>query len=262
MITSLSNERVKRVRALQGRRTARHKAGLFVIEGPNLMREAILARTPVEEVFYTETFAAGEEGQSLLAGLSQLGATLMAVDGPVMAAMSDTQTPQGVLAVLPVPSLPTPEAPTFVLISDGIADPGNLGTIMRAAAGAGVEMLIVTAGTVDVTNPKVVRSAAGAHFRLPIRQYSWEAIPQRLAGHVVFLADSRGGTPYYDIDWTQPCALIVSDEAHGPSQPARRTAHARTIIPMPGKIESLNVSAAAAVLMFEVARQRSRSQGR
>jgi TrmH family RNA methyltransferase len=216
---------------------------------------------PVEQVFYTESFASTAEGLSLLDRLSGLGAALLAVEEPVMQAMSDTSTPQGILAVLPVPRLQVPEAPTFVLISDKVSDPGNMGAIMRAAAGAGVPLLIVTAGTVDLTNPKVVRSAVGAHFRLPVQPLSWEGITNRLSGHVVFLADTRGGAPYYRVDWTQPCALIVSDEAHGPSLEAQRVAHARVTIPMPGGIESLNVAMAATVLMFEMVRQRSEAMG-
>ncbi len=261
MITSLNNEYVKRVRQLQSQRRARQKAGLFVIEGPNLTREAVTAQAAVEQVFYTESFAGTAEGVSLLNQLSGLGAALLAVDEPVMRAMSDTPTPQGILAVLPVPRLPVPETPAFVLISDRVSDPGNMGAMMRAAAGAGVPLLIVTAGTVDLTNPKVVRSAVGAHFRLPVQPLSWEGIANRLSGHAIFLADSKGGAPYYRVDWTQPCALIVSDEAHGPSLEAQRVAHAHVTIPMPGGIESLNVAMAATVLMFEMVRQRSEAMG-
>lgn len=261
MITSLNNEHVKRVRQLQSQRRARQKMGLFVIEGPNLAREAVAAQVPVEQVFYTEAFANTPEGIALLDQLSGLGAALLAVDEPIMQAMSDTPTPQGILGVLPVPRLPVPAEPTFVLISDKVSDPGNMGAIMRAAAGAGVSLLIVTAGTVDLTNPKVVRSAAGAHFRLPVQPLSWEGVANRLSRHVIFLADSKGGAPYYRVDWTQPCALIVSDEAHGPSLDAQRVAHARVTIPMPGGIESLNVAMAATVLMFEMVRQRSGVMG-
>jgi TrmH family RNA methyltransferase len=97
----------------------------------------------------------------------------------------------------------------------------------------------------------------GAHFRLPVRQYSWEGIADRFGRHAIFLAESGGGALYYDVDWTQRAALIVSDEAHGASDEAIRTAHARVTIPMPGGVESLNVAIAAAVMLYERVRQQA-----
>lgn len=256
MITSEHNERIRRVRALQARRQARRKARRFVIEGMRLVREAVLAGAPVEEVFYTEAFAASAEGRELLDGLSALGAMLLPVSEPLMRLMSDTQAPQGILAVLPDLALASPADPSYALIVDGVADPGNLGTIMRAAAAAAVPLMVITGGTVDPTNPKVLRSAMGAHFRLPIRQMSWEGIANCLAGHTLFLASAGGGTPYFKVDWTQPSALIVGGEARGPSEHALQLAHARVSIPMPGGMESLNVAMAASILIFEMVRQR------
>jgi TrmH family RNA methyltransferase len=257
MITSLSNERVKQVRALQAQRRARHKAGLFVLEGLRLIQEAVRAGVPVQEVFYTEDFAQRPDGLTLLEGLSAQGAACMAVSPPVMEAMSDTQTPQGVLAVLPAPALPIPEEPTFVLIVDRVTDPGNLGAVLRTAAAAAVPLVFLTAGTVDETNPKVVRGGMGAHFHLPMQHLSWAGIASRVADRAVFLAESSGGAPHYRVDWTQPCALIISGEAYGASDDAIRLAHARVTIPMPGSAESLNVAIAAGILLFEMARQRT-----
>ncbi|HEC21612.1 MAG TPA: RNA methyltransferase [Chloroflexi bacterium] len=261
MITSLNNERVKRVRALQSKRQARRKANRFVLEGPRLAREALLAGAPVEEVFYTEEFAAAPEGASLLGELGQRGATLLLVAGPVMQAMSDTQTPQGILAVLPIVGPEAPSDFSYALVIDGVRDPGNMGGIMRTAAAAGVPLMIVTGGTVDLTNPKVVRSAMGAHFRLPVQYLSWEGIMSRLADHAIFLAEAGHGAPYFQVDWTQRCALIVSEEAHGPSERARQAAHAPVTIPMPGQMESLNVAIATGILLFEMVRQRSQHRG-
>lgn len=253
MITSFDNERVKFVRALQSRRRARRKSSRFVAEGANLAREIIASQTSVETVFYTESFAANNI--DLLDGLSSLTDAMLPVSDPVMASMSGTKTPQGIVAVLPFLNLDPPSNIPFVLIIDRVADPGNMGAVMRAAAGAGVPLMMVTAGTVDLTNPKVIRSAVGAHFRLPVQYLSWEGIAGRLSEHVIFLADPSGGAPYYQVDWTQPCALIISDEAHGPGNEARRLAHAQVTIPMPGGIESLNLATAASILIFEWARQ-------
>lgn len=256
MITSLDNERVKRVRALQSRSRTRQKEGAFVIEGPKLVQEAGASSAPIHEIFYTETFASDSDGRTLLDQLSTQGATLMVVDDSVMREMSDTPTPQGVLAVLPLLKLPPPAELTFALIIDRISDPGNMGTIMRAAAASGVPLMYVTAGTVDLTNPKVIRSGMGAHFHLPVRYASWEGIANQLSDHVVFLAEVSGGAPYFNVDWSQPCALIVSEEAHGASTEAERMAHARITIPMPGGFESLNVAMATSILLFEMVRQR------
>ncbi len=256
MITSLTNDRIKQVRALQSKRRARAKTNRFVIEGTNLVRDAVEVGAAVDEVFYTEDFAASAESVPLLERLSTLGATCTLVSMPVMQAMSDTQTPQGILAVLPLPSLDPPDDVSFALVIDRVADPGNLGTIMRTAAAAGVPVMLLTGGTVDWASPKVVRSAMGAHFRLPVRQMSWEGIAHCLMQHVIFMAEPGGGAPYHQIDWTQPAALIVSDEAHGPSEEATRLAHARVTIPMPGNTESLNVAVATGIVLFEMVRQR------
>ncbi len=261
MITSLDNERVRRVRNLQTRSRARHKEGRLVIEGYRLAHEAVAARVPCEEVFYTPAFASSPEGTALLDALSSLGAALSPVSEPVMQSMSDTASPQGILAVLPALRLNPPDDPDFVLVIDAVSDPGNMGTIMRTAAAAGVPLMAVTAGTVDLTNPKVLRSAMGAHFRLPVRYLSWEGITRLFADHAIFLAEPAGGAPYFHVNWVQPCALIVSDEAQGPSAEAVRTAHVRLTIPMPGGTESLNVAIAASILLFEMVRQRYRPAG-
>jgi TrmH family RNA methyltransferase len=257
MITSTSNEHVKLVRSLQVQRKARHKAGRFVIEGTNLVLDAVGAGALVHEVYYTDEFAASPEGESSFQRLSQSGAGLQAVSPTVMRSMSDTQAPQGILAVVDIPRLPIPDDFSFALVIDAISDPGNMGSLMRVAAAAGVSLMLVTSGTVDLTNPKVVRGAMGAHFRLPVQMLSWEGVARRLAEHVIFIAEVKSGAPYYQVDWRQPSALIVSDEAHGASREAEQTAHARVTIPMPGGTESLNVAVASGILIYEMVRQRT-----
>ncbi len=255
-IASVHNERVQRVRALQNRSSTRREAHRFVIEGPHLVREAISAHNPIEEAFYTESFDGSEDGAALLDGLARQSVRLQPVTDAVMKSMCDMVTPQGIVAVAPIPDLEVEEHPRFVLVADAVGDPGNLGAIMRLAAGAGVSALYLMPGTADSTNPKVVRSAMGAHFRLPVRVSAWEDSRTWTRGLPVFLADSRSGTPYFKVDWTQPCALVVSSETHGPSRDAVRIASARVTIPMPGGIESLNVAMATAILIYEMVRQR------
>lgn len=257
LITSTDNPQIKLVKSLQSRRSARRKHSAYVIEGPNLIREAILSGSPVDKVFFTESFSEDSNNTDLLMQLTERGAFALKVDDAVMEEMSDTQSPQGVLGIVPLVYLPPPDKPDFVVVIDGVSDPGNMGTILRTASAAGVELVILTAGTVDVTNPKVVRAAAGAHFRLPITQLSWEGIMSRYNEFLILLADSHSGAPYSQIDLTQPLLLIVSDEAHGATDEARKAAHTRVMIPMRNQVESLNVSIATAILLFEAARQRS-----
>jgi TrmH family RNA methyltransferase len=175
----------------------------------------------------------------------------------VMASMSDTETPQGILAVLPFVERELPEMVSSLLIVDRLNTPGNLGAVLRTAAAAGVEAVVLAPGTVDATNPKVVRGAMGAHFRLPMVQRNWEAIVQMAEGMYVLLADADGDVAYDEVDWRQAVALILGGEAHGASAEAAHLANARVSIPMQRGVESLNAAVAVGVLLFEMARQRA-----
>jgi TrmH family RNA methyltransferase len=253
MITSVQNDRVKHVRSL-ARRRVRQREGRFVIEGTRLLDELVGAGIEPALVFYTETWAEHPAGQRLLDLIRPPAEGIWPVSEAVMSASADTQTPQGVLAVVPFLDL-TPK-PGLLLILDGIRDPGNLGTILRSAESAGVGDVLLAPGTVDLYNPKVVRGAMGAHFRLPVRSCDWEAVEERACGRVVWLADAAGGTVYDAVNWTGPSALIVGGEASGAGQEAGRVATARVSIPMAGGAESLNAAMAATVILFEAARQR------
>jgi TrmH family RNA methyltransferase len=143
------------------------------------------------------------------------------------------------------------------LILDGIADPGNLGTILRTAAAASVGLVVLAPHCVDPFNPKALRSAMGAHFRIPIARQSWDEIAGAVSGLSLYLADSGGTLPYYNVDWRGPSALIVGGEAHGADPHARQLAGATVAIPMGSAVESLNAASAAAVILFEIRRQRT-----
>lgn len=260
MITSTNNQRIKNIIALQGRRRARLKANSIVVEGFRIVEDAVQAGMKIDELYYTDSFANTDSAIALIDVVSKAGAQLVSVDDRVMQAMSDTESPQGILAVLPTPQISLPESISFALVVDGVADPGNLGTILRTAAAAGVQIVFLAPGTVDAYNPKVLRGGMGAHFRIPLRQLSWEGIQSELGECVVFLADSSSGSAHFTVDWTQPSALIISGEAHGPSEGAVRMAHARITIPMPGRTESLNAAIAAAVCLFECVRQRTANE--
>jgi TrmH family RNA methyltransferase len=176
------------------------------------------------------------------------------VSNPVIAACATTQTPQGVLVVLPFPVLQS--RPGMILILDGLRDPGNLGTILRSAEAAGVGQVILTPGTVDLYNPKVVRAAMGAHFRLPAETLDWPVIADRVAGRSVWLAETEGQVGYDAVDWTKPSVLIVGGEAAGATEAAAALSTGQVSIPMSPGVESLNAAMATTVILFEAARQR------
>jgi len=259
MITSVQNDRVKYVRSL-ARRRVRQREGRFVIEGTRLLDELMGAGIEPALVLYTEAWAEHPAGRRLLDLIRTPVEGTWLVSESVMAASADTRTPQGVLAV--VPFLELAPKPGLLLILDGIRDPGNLGTILRSAESAGVGEVLLAPGTVDLYNPKVVRGAMGAHFRLPVHSFDWEAVEERARGRVVWLADAAGGTAYDDVNWTAPSALIVGSEASGAGQEAARIATGRVSIPMAGGAESLNAAMAATVILFEAARQRRISSGK
>jgi TrmH family RNA methyltransferase len=176
-----------------------------------------------------------------------------------MQAVSDTQTPQGVLAVIDLRKVDLPEKLDFILIPDGVSDPGNLGAMLRTAAAAGVQAVFLPPGAADPFAPKVLRAGMGAQFHLPIFSFSWAEIKRQVhqAALRVFLAEADGNLVYTQSDFRQPLALIVGGEAAGASAPAQAMAHHRVCIPMPGGGESLNAAIAAAILSFEVVRQRT-----
>jgi RNA methyltransferase, TrmH family len=256
-ITSVHNDRVKYIRAL-GHRRVRQREGRFAIEGTRLADEVVRAGIRPALVLYTEAWAKTPEGIRLLPTLAEaLDGAWLASD-EVLATCADTTTPQGVIVV--VPCLELSPRPGLTLVLDGLRDPGNLGTILRSAEASDVGQVLLSPGTVDVYNPKVVRAAMGAHFRLPIARVSWSAITERTKGRAVWLADAHGQVAYDGVDWTLPSALIVGSEATGASPEAADLATGRVCIPMAEGTDSLNAAMAAAVILFEAARQVRNSQ--
>ncbi|MBN2502883.1 MAG: RNA methyltransferase [Anaerolineales bacterium] len=257
MITSTQNPKIKEIRGLQARSKTRRAAGAFVVEGVRLAEEALQAGWQPQLVIYTEDL--NERGLALVEAWQSQSVAVEAVSDHVMAAASDTQTPQGILLVLPMQIMPTPDQLDFALILDQMRDPGNLGTLLRTAAAAGAGAIFLPPGTVDVYAPKVIRSAMGAHFHLSIQALTWEAIEAqcKLYSLQVFLAAAGNGTPYTQADFSQPLALLIGGEAHGAGQHAHHLATTAVHIPMPGTAESLNAAVAAAILTFEVVRQRT-----
>lgn len=257
MITSPHNPKIQMVRLLQSRRRQRQEEGAFVVEGIRLAEEALASGWKASLVLFERSLE--RRGMQVVEGFSSRETPVEEVSPEVMRAVSDTQTPQGILVVLALRSLPVPEPLDFVFIPDEVRDPGNLGTMLRTAASVGVQAVFLPQGVVDAYAPKVVRAAMGAHFHLAIQACGWDEIEMRVeqAGLQVFLADAQGGMLYTQADLRQPLVLLVGGEAEGPSAPARKLAGKRLHIPMPGGMESLNAAVAAGVLLFEVLRQRA-----
>ncbi|MCI0519035.1 MAG: RNA methyltransferase [Chloroflexi bacterium] len=257
MITSLHNAKVQWVRTLQAQAKARRAEGVFVVEGVRLAEEALASGWQARLVLYSSELSG--RGQQAALGFAARGAPIEETADHVLRAVSDTQNPQGLLVVLEQGHLPFPPSPTLALIPDEIRDPGNLGSMLRTAAAAGVDGALIPPGAADPYAPKVVRAAMGAHFRLPLQTASWEEIEAFLqrAGLPLYLAEAGGALPYTRANLAEPFALAVGGEAAGAGQAAHRLAAARLSIPMAGGVESLNAAAATAILLFEAARQRS-----
>lgn len=245
MITSNQNSKIKLVRALLGRSKERREAGAFVAEGVRLVEEAVKANWKFRFALYDETLS--ERGKLQVEGLRLKGMDVEEVSASVMKSISETETPQGILAVLDFADLPLPQSPNFILIPDQIRDPGNLGTLLRSASAAGAQAVLIPPETTEAFAPKVLRSGMGAHFRLPIHSLSWDEIAKAAPGLQVYVAD-MDGQPCWETDLRQPIALIVGSEAEGVSESARRLADGKISIPMSGGTESLNAGVAGSVL--------------
>jgi len=251
MISSLTNTKVKRVRRLQAERRFRQRERQYVIEGTRWVADAIEQNVPIVELFQTAVWQS--QNAPLL---SQFATPTTLVSDEVMAAMSDVPSPPGVLAIVNIDPLPFPAQPTFLLILDAITTPGNLGTMLRTAAAAGADGVLLAPGCVDAYNPKVLRGSMGAHFRLPVQALSWEKIREVVGKTAVWLAAIDGKTEYTAVNWQSPSTLIIGNEANGAGDAARKLATGQLTIAMHAATESLNAAVAAGIILFEAARQR------
>ncbi len=263
VVSSLRNDLVGSFCSLhtpKGRK--QHRA--FLIEGAHLLQEALLAGiTPSAALFREDALLKSENGV-IYQSLIDLGVHVASATAEVLAKISDTQTPQGIAAMVPLNAIdpdrarasrPTASRP-LSLILDEIRDPGNMGAILRSALAADTEAIYLTPGCADIFAPKVVRSASGAIFKLPmfIRR-SWADLSRTFANHRRFYTEAGAETLYYHEDLTRDCVFVIGNEAHGPSAAARDFADAAVAIPMANNVESLNAAVAASVIMFECQRQ-------
>ena len=254
MITSASNSKVKLVRALAGRARDRREQQAFLAEGVRLVEDAVSSDWPFRFVLHTGDLSA--RGEQLLSRLKQRGIEADEVSNRLLASISETENSQGILAVLADQIPRRVHKLDFVLIADSIRDPGNLGTLLRSAEAAGADAVFLAPGTTDAFAPKVVRSAMGAHFRLPLYEVNWDEVRTQVGAYRwnVYLAD-MDGVSCWETEFHRPLAIIIGGEAEGATAAARAIAAHKVGIPMHGRGESLNAAVAGSVLMFEAARQ-------
>lgn len=254
LIHSTRNPRIQGIRRLQDNARTRRDTGAFVIEGVRLAEEALKSEWKVTQLFYSGELS--DRGKEIVRAFEKKGAPVFKVTPEVMGMVSDTETPQGILLEIPIPEETFSGNYSFVLIIDQLRDPGNLGTLMRTAVAVGAEAVLLTPGSVDPYSPKVVRSAAGAHFHIPIGVVPWEKIESLSRSLTIYLADMQGESLYWEADFTRRLGLLIGGEAHGATERAKQIANHTIYLPMPGEAESLNAAIAGSVIAFEVLRQR------
>ncbi len=262
-ITSHSNPRIKEVLDIK-RRKSRVKHGSFIIEGPHLIEMALGADTPVGEVFFSEAFGRKKEGQKILKLLAERTSNIFEVADHVFLKLAETETPQGIIAVaacrpVSLQQLRLKGSPLLV-VSDGIQDPGNLGTIIRTADASGADAVIILPGTCDVFMQKTIRATAGSLFNIPVVHALVDEFTDWLRSRKINLAITAADAEHslFEARLDRPVALVFGNEAHGVREELKRAADIVLRIPIYGKAESLNVATAAAVCLYEAARQRSR----
>ena len=245
MITSPDNPRVKEVVRLRRSRD-RRREGLFVAEGPREVARAKEAGLRLRAVYHAPALLDWDEGEE--------------VDARVLAKMSYRAEPEGVLAVVEAPRRAVPDDPTLLLVAVGIEKPGNLGAMARTADAAGADALLVGDARADPWNPNAIRASAGSVFTLPILDATREQVAALRLQKIAAVLGA--GAAHTDPDYSRPTAFLVGAEDAGLPAPYRELADAQVEIPMRGETaDSLNASAAAAVLLFEAARQRTRVRG-
>jgi TrmH family RNA methyltransferase len=252
------------LRELARDRRARVDAGACLVEGPRVITAALDRRADVTAVYLGH--GAEHAFPDLLARVRAEGVAVHPLKEGVLEKIGTTRTPQPVLAVArwaPRPLAEVVAAATtgFVVVALDVADPGNLGTILRSAEAAGAAGVVVTGG-VDVRNPKVVRGSAGAVFGVPVAEVAGAEGALRAlrdAGVHCVAAVARGGDAPAAVRLHRGCAIVAGNEAHGIADALVAGLDGTVTIPMAGAAESLNVAMAATVLCFEAARQRAAS---
>ena len=257
MITAASNQRVKNLVNLIQKSKARKEQNVFITEGIKMFQEADEAK--IKEVYVSESFYKRCVEREKI---ERCNFEILSDD--LFKKVSDTQTPQGILCVMEqyhytLEDLFQKEQPLFLILED-IQDPGNLGTMVRTAEGAGVDGIIMTKGTVDIYNPKTIRSTMGSVYRMPFTytENLLEVMKELQKRNVkLYAAHLKGKQYYHQLDFKCGTAFLIGNEGNGLKDETANAADVYLKIPMEGKVESLNAEVASVILMYEAARQRS-----
>jgi TrmH family RNA methyltransferase len=258
-ITSRSNTRVKALRASFGGRVSQ-PGELVGIEGEHLVVEALRSGLRLASVFVRE----GSEAVLKLPGLLALRQQeIVVLARGVFESAVETNAPQGIAAMLEIPEPRAQAAPRITLLLEEMQDPGNLGTLLRSAEAFGVEQVLLTPGTVNTWNPKVMRASAGSVFRVPVLRGSLPELAATVQsqGATIYAAVAReaGAVSVLDTRLVSPCVLMIGNEGAGLSEEALAMAHHRLHIPC--EVESLNAAVAGSLLLYEALRQQAQQKG-
>ncbi len=262
VITSRSNDLIRKARAARDGR----QRELIFIEGVRLCVEATRAGIIIEEVLCTQRFKDNERAAHLLRDLQDAETSISMVSEGVLESISDTQTPQGIVILARRPQCEATaleikhDQEVLIVVLDRVGNPANAGSILRTAEAAGATGVITTEGTVDLFSPKALRGAMGSSFRLPLwTDAKFSAVrawcdEQRIS---FITTDVHAVRLYTEVDWTKPTALVVGAEGSGLAASEILAGDEALRIPMHSPVESLNVGVAAAVMLYEAARQRA-----
>ncbi len=274
VITSSSNPKIKAFASLKEKKH-REQSGLYLVEGLRSVSEYLQANVVVDAVV-VDTFSPQiEEIEPMLAICEERGIRTYEVTGDLMAKIADTEHPQGIIAIVPIPlytsqilqeiawqgdestRLPC-DCRDVIVIADGVRDPGNLGTMLRSADAVGAKMVIVTSGSADPFQPKVVRSSAGSLTRVKVLTMKAEDVFDAVheAGFHMIATDAHAANSLFAVDLAANIALVIGGEAQGVSRIARQKADVMVHLPMPGHTESLNAGVTCSVMLYEALRRR------
>lgn len=259
-IKSASNKIIKEVKSLNKKKD-RFKKKLFFIEGIRIIEDAINSNENINYILYSEKLFDVQNGEELFYNIKNKYETYK-IDHNLFKEISDTENPQGILAVVSMKNNKIEDMfkdKTFIVILDRLQDPGNMGAIIRSADALGATGIIVSKGSVDVYNPKVLRSTMGSLFHIPIVQMedTKEVILNLKNNNIKILATTLDEARYcYDVNLKEDIAIVIGNEGNGLEQEICNLSDENIIIPMDGKSESLNVAMASSIIMYEVLRQR------
>lgn len=257
LITSPANERLKHARRVRDGREDK----LIFVEGERLIEECLQSNLALSVCFHSSELS--NRAQTILNELAKRACPMLPTSDAVLATISDTVNSQGLIVLAERPTATVEKillSSGLIVCLDAVQDPGNFGTILRTAEAAGVDGVISMKGSVDAYSPKVLRSAMGSAFRLPIAaNISFENLMASLhpAELQIVAAAADGETAYDELNWLKPTMVVFGNEANGVSDELLEQSNKRIRIPLRAPVESLNVAAAAAVILFEAARQNS-----